>query len=362
VALVGARQVGKTTLARSLGGSYYDLEQESDRVRVDLEWEVITRSRKLTILDEAQAWPQVFPRLRAAIDDDRKRPNRFLLLGSVSPRLMLEVSESLAGRLALVEISPFVVSELPRRYREELWLKGGYPDGGVLGGGGFPRWQQDYLTLLSRRDLPNWGLPAQPALTDRLFKMLAIGHGQVWNASALGRSLGISYHTVTTYVDYLEGAFLVRRLQPYAANLRKRLTKSPKLYWRDSGLVHALLGVRTREDLLVQPWVGASFEGWVVDQVIGHLTSQGRSFEAFYLRTVDGLEIDLVLELAPRRWAIEVKLTSSPGPGDLDKLRRNAELIAADRICLVSRTAHTARGEHELSTDLAGLLEALDGE
>ena len=268
-ALVGPRQCGKTTLARSLDGRYFDLEQEPDRLRVDLEWETIIRGSALVVLDEAQAWPDIFPRLRGAIDSNRKRNGRFLLLGWVSPALMTNVSESLAGRLSIVEMTPLLRSELRNdTQRERLWLFGGYPDGGVLNGRGFPLWQRDYLSLLVQRDLPNWGLPARPQLTSRLLRMLAAIHAQEWNASQIGKSLGLSYHTVNNYVDYLEGAFLVRRLPPYFANIRKRVIKRPKLYWRDTGLLHALLNVRDRDTLLNQPWVGASWEGFVIEQIL----------------------------------------------------------------------------------------------
>ncbi len=242
VALVGPRQCGKTTLAQAIGGVYFDLEQESERLRLDLEWDDLTRAKDLVVLDEAQSWPEVFTRLRGAIDRDRKRTGRFLLLGSVSPSLMLQVSQSLAGRLSLVELTPLLYAELrTKASRSRRWLLGGYPDGGVLEPKRYPRWQIDYLALLTQRDLPAWGLPAKPQVTDRLLRMLAALHGQTWNASQVGQSLGLSYHTVNTYLDYLVGTFLIRRLQPFQANIRKRLVKRPKVYWRDSGLLHALL-------------------------------------------------------------------------------------------------------------------------
>ncbi len=244
VALVGPRQCGKTTLARSMAGVYFDLEQESDRLRLDLEWERLVEGKRLIILDEAQSWPDVFKRLRGTIDRERGRKGRFLLLGSVSPSLMRHVSESLAGRLSLVELTPFLFSELKTKAsRARHWLCGGYPEGGVLEPGRYPRWQIDYLTLLAHRDLPTWGLPAKPQVTDRLIRMLAAMHGQVWNAAQVGQSLGLSYHTVNNYLDYLIGAFLVRKLPPFQVNVRKRLVKRPKLYWRDSGLLHALMNV-----------------------------------------------------------------------------------------------------------------------
>ncbi|MDP2957556.1 MAG: ATP-binding protein [Longimicrobiales bacterium] len=362
VALVGPRQCGKTTLARSLGGAYFDLEQEAERLRLDLEWHHLVPGERLVILDEAQAWPEVFPRLRGAIDADRGRMGRFLLLGSVSPSLMVHVSESLAGRLSLVELTPLLWTELETEAsRERRWLCGGYPDGGVLPPPRFPQWQLDYLALLAQRDLPNWGLPARPQVTDRLLRMVAALHGQTWNASQVGQSLGVSYHTVNGYLDYLAGAFLIRRLQPFQTNIRKRLIKRPKVYWRDTGLLHALLRVSDMRALLGQPWVGASWEGFVIEQALGELASRGRAAEPYFLRTSDQHEVDLILDLDGERWAVEVKLTSSPGPDDLTRLDRCADLIGATRRYLVSQTRRPAGDDRRASLNLAGFLELLGG-
>ncbi len=359
VALIGPRQAGKTTLARSLGGQYFDLEQEPERLRLDLRWEELRSSRELVILDEAQAWPDLFPRLRGAIDADRGRRGRFLLLGSVSPALMVQVSESLAGRLALVELTPFLLGELPNAPRGRLWLVGGYPDGGVLRGGAFPRWQQDYLTLLAQRDLPTWGLPAKPQVTLRLLRMLAASHGQVWNASQIGQGLGLSYHTVQSYTDYLVGAFLIRLLPPYQATLKKRIVKTPKVYWRDSGLLHAIHNVEDEAGLLAQPWVGASWEGFVIEQVLGLLAQQGRRAEACFLRTSDQHEVDLVLDFGGGVWAIEVKLTTSPSPSDMERLNQVADLIHADKRILISLTRDCVEDARSASCNLPWLLEHL---
>jgi len=360
VALVGPRQCGKTTLAQSMQGVYFDLEQGEDRLRLDLEWAALVAGKKLAILDEAQSWPEVFTRLRGAIDRDRKRMGRFLLLGSVSPSLMVQVSESLAGRLSIVELTPFLWTELKAKpSRERRWLCGGYPDGGVLEPKPYPRWQLDYLALLAQRDLPTWGLPAKPQTTDRLLRMLAAVHGQTWNASQVGQSLGLSYQTVNSYVDYLAGAFLIRRLQPYQANLRKRLIKSPKIYWRDSGLLHALLNVSDARTLLGQPWVGASWEGFVIEQAIGELSSRGCAFEAYYFRTSDQYELDLVLDHGRERWAVEIKLTASPGPADMARLDRTADLIGASRRFLVSQVGKSSGDLERASCNLAGFVERL---
>ena len=352
-ALVGPRQAGKTTLARSLSPVYYDLELETERLRLDLDWPQIQQEPRLVVLDEAQAWPEIFPRLRGAIDDDRQRNGRFLLLGSVSPALMTQVSESLAGRLALVELSPLLWRELPSEVEQaRRWLCGGFADGGVLAAGAYPQWQRDYLALLVQRDLPNWGLPSRPQVTDRLLRMLAASSGQTWNASKIGQSLGLTYHTVNRYADYLAGAFLIRLLPPFEANVRKRITKSPKLHWRDSGLLHAVLQTADHPSLLAQPWVGASWEGFVVEQALGLLAALGPAHVGYHFRAGNRDEIDLVLEVEGELWAIETKLTTSPSPHDLARLDRSADLIGANRRFLVSQTPVPAGDEHRASHSL----------
>jgi hypothetical protein len=359
VAIVGPRQCGKTTLARALGGEYFDLEQETDRLRLDLRWDELTAGRRLMILDEAQVWPAVFPRLRGAIDGQRRRNGRFLLLGSVAPSLMRQMSESLAGRLALVELSPFLIGELPEVPLTRVWLRGGYPDGGVLRARDSGVWHASYLDLLCQRDLPNWGLRAPPGVVRRLVQMTAAWHGQPWNASRLAQSLGVSYHTVNAYADYLEGAYLLRRLPLHHVSLAKRLTKTPKAYLRDSGLLHALLGASTREQLLAAPWVGASWEGFVIEQLLAGSRLLDPASEASFLRTSDGVEIDLLLLVRGRLLAIDIKLTSSPSPHDLSRLRRAADLVRADHRYLVSMVRDSIQGGDATSCNLPWLLEHL---
>ncbi|MCX7721871.1 MAG: ATP-binding protein [Verrucomicrobiae bacterium] len=359
VALIGPRQVGKTTLAKSLGGRYFDLENHQDRLRLSAAWADLVAGDELVVLDEVQAMPEVFPRLRSAIDADRKRVGRFLLLGSVSPSLMKHVGESLAGRLALCELTPLLIEEVPARRQDTLWRVGGYPDGGIQDEQQFPHWQNYYLDLMAQRDLPNWGLPARPALTKRMFAMLAANHGCVWNASQIGKSLALSYHTVNRYVDFLENAFLVRRLPAYSANIRKRLIKAPKLYWRDTGLLHALLQLGPADDLFVKPWVGSSWEGWVIEQILNRLQTAGHTYAAHYLRTSDQYEIDLVLELQGKLVAIEIKLTSTPDLADLERLQHVAKFIKADRCLLISRTKELIDGRTAASLNLSAAIQYL---
>jgi predicted AAA+ superfamily ATPase len=360
MALLGPRQCGKTTLAKNLRGQYFDLELAQERLRLDLQWSEIENAKRLVIFDEAQAWPELFNRLRSAIDRDRKRCGRFLLLGSVSPSLTQQVSESLAGRMGLCELTPLLPQEVSNRRLDALWLYGGYPDGGILSSKHYPSWQSHYLNLLAQRDLPQWGLPSKPFVTERLFKMLALHHGQILNATQMGGSLGVSYHTIQNYLGFLRGAYLIRILEPYHANLKKRLLKSPKIYWRDSGLLHSLLGLENKADLFSQPWVGQSWEGWVIEQIHNMLTTRGVRFESSYFRTQDGLEADLVLKFNKTTIVVEIKLTTAPDVRDFDKLRRIGRLVHATHLCLISRTAKSQIGSNELSCHLWDFLEWIE--
>lgn len=359
VALLGPRQSGKTTLARTLSKVYYDIELEPERLRLDLQWDNIERSRELVILDEAQNYPEIFPRIRHTIDAYRKRNGRFLILGSVSPGLMKHVSEFLTGRIALCELFPFSLHELGDEHTDKLWVMGGFPDGGILEPSQFPEWQKNYLDLLAMRDLPTWGLPASPPVTKRLFKMLAASHGSTWNASMIGKSMGLSYHTVNTYLNYLDQAYLIRKLQPFFINIKKRLIKSPKVYWRDSGLLHSLMNVSCMDELIVQPWVGTSWEGWIIEQILCSLNNRGIDNEAFFFRTADGYELDLVLILRGRIWAFEIKLSSSPGKRDLDRLKKAADMIGAHKRVLISRASSEVKGADTIMTNVEGIINIL---
>jgi len=357
VAILGPRQVGKTTLAKTLSKTYYDLELEQERLRLDIQWNSLIKSKEVIILDEAQNYPEIFPRIRNAIDIERKRNGRFLILGSVSPGLMQGVSEFLTGRVALCELNPFSVLEVDGKRDERLWLMGGYPDGGIIKEQQFPVWQQNYLDLLAMRDLPVWGLNARPPVIKRFFGMLAASHGNIWNASQIGKSLGLSYHTVNSYLAYLEQTYLVRRLLPYHTNIKKRLVKSPKVYWRDSGLLHSLLHAHTANALLTQPWVGVSWESWIIEQILIFLNISGSSYEGpYYLRTNDGYEIDLILSLSGMTYAIEIKLSSSPGKGDRDRIEKTADMIGADRRVLISKIPGHVESKAFVSTNLRGFL------
>ncbi len=358
-AIVGPRQCGKTTLARQFKAAYFDMETDGSEARLDAEWDQRTSGAELIIIDEAQQAPRVFSRLRGTIDADRKRNGRFLLLGSVSPSLMENVSESLAGRLGMVRMTPFLLPELKAAQMDDLWLRGGYPDGGILAPEMLPEWQENYLEALATRDLPNWGLPAKPRQTSRLLAMLAASHGQPLNASQIGASLALNHKTVLSHIDFLEGAFLIRRLPPYFANIKKRFVKTPRLYWRDSGLLHALMNVVDIDGLYRQPWLGQSWEGFVIEQTLSTLTASGQRAQPIYFRTSDGHELDLVLDRGADRWAIEIKLTSNPSTAELDRLNATADLIDATRRILVCRISRKIETDKLLVTHLSGWLKQL---
>ena len=356
VTIVGPRQSGKTTLARTLAQDYFNLEAPEERTRLDATWHAVMETEGPIVFDEAQYWPELFRRLRGEIDARRKLNGRFILLGSIAPSLMRDVGESLAGRMAVLELAPFCLAEALDQDR--LWRCGGFPDGGVLGSKAYPVWQENYLRAMAERDLPTWGLPAKPMTTQRLFRMSAAEHGAILNLSKLGQSLGLSYHTVNAYLDHLEGAFLIRRLPPFAANLRKRLVKAPRLYWRDSGLLHALLRLDPDDELLAQSWVGASWEGFVIEQILTAHALRGESVDAYFFRSHDGYEADLVLERGRQREVIEVKLTSGPNPEDVSRLGRVAEMVEADRQTLVCRVRESVVGDRCTVTNLEDYLRA----
>lgn len=318
VALVGPRQVGKTTLAKSVerkfqGAIHLDLERPTDLFRLsDPELFLSEKRKHLVVIDEVQRRPDLFPLLRALVDEDR-RPGRFLLLGSASPDLINRSSESLAGRIRTLEMTPLTLREVgatPANLRR-LWLRGGFPDSYLAPtDDASSEWREAFVRTYLERDLPGLGFRLPAASMGRFWRMLAHLHGQSWNASALARSLDVSPQTAGRYLDALGNAFMVRRLPPFHANLGKRLVKSPRVYLRDSGILHSLAGISSFDDLESHPLLGASWEGFVVEQILG--MRQGT--EAFYHRTAAGSEVDLVLPSKGRRppVAIEVKYSSAP--------------------------------------------------
>jgi len=258
--------------------------------------------------------------------------------------------------MATLELTPFHRDEVTDWNR--LWRFGGFPDGGLLGSPAYPVWQESYLRTMAERDLPLWGLPAKPVLTRRLFRMITAEQGAILNLSKLGQSRGLSYHTVESYLDHLEGAFLVRRLPPFEANLRKRLVKAPRIYWRDSGLLHASLRFPAEDDLFAQPWVGASWEGFIIEQILAVRQARGESFEAFFFRSHDGFEADLILDFGRVREVIEIKLTSGPSPENLSRLGKVSELVKGTRQVLLCRVAKSVTQGDRWVTGLDDYLAA----
>ncbi len=321
VVLTGPRQVGKTTLARAVAeirpSVYLDLESPKDRAKLaEPEIYLAEQEGRLVILDEIHRAPEIFTVLRGIIDDRRSKGRRtglFLLLGSASIELLKQTSESLAGRTATLELGPFTPEEVALENRDvnPLWTRGGFPDSFLAPSDSDSwEWRSQFIATYLERDIPQLG-PRVPAETLRRFwTMLAHNQGEMLNAAKLGGGLGVSGQTVARYLDLLVDLLLVRRLQPWASNAGKRLVRSPKVYIRDSGIVHALLGLVTGEELLGHPVVGGSWEGFVIENLI-HASPQGSN--AFFFRTSAGAEIDLVTALRPNRlWAIEVKRSLSP--------------------------------------------------
>lgn len=321
VALIGPRQVGKTTLAFGLSEKtnslYLDLEDRADRAKLsDPALFLSQYDDRLVVLDEIHRVPELFRSLRGLIDKGRrsgKGKGRFLLLGSAAVDLLRQSGESLAGRIAYVDMGPFDILEAGADQAKivNLWIRGGYPDSYLASSHeeSFAL-RKDFIRTYLERDVPMFG-PRLPAETlERLWMMLAHGQGTLLNASKLAGSLSISAQTVTRYIDLLVDLLLVRRLQPFQANLNKRLVKSPKIYVRDSGLLHALLGVADHNALCGHPAVGASWEGFVLENLLAVVPDRTR---ANFYRTTAGAEIDLLLELpGGGLWAIEVKLGSAP--------------------------------------------------
>jgi len=325
VALLGPRQVGKTTLALDLaeelgeGSVYLDLELPSDRAKlVDAELYLRRHEEKLVILDEIHRLPGIFQTLRGLIDQRRRKGRRschFLLLGSASMELMQQSAETLAGRIAYEELTPFSAAEVAGAGGvNPLWLRGGFPDSYLASSDEASfAWRMAFLATYLERDIPALGPRIAAETLRRFWQMLAHNQGQMLNGAQIAGSLGVSGATVGRYLDLMVDLLLVRRLQPLAVNAGKRLVRSPKVYVRDSGLVHALLGIRDMEELLGHPVVGASWEGLMIENVLGALPKTAR---AWFYRTAAGAEIDLVIELSEReRWAIEIKRSvSNPAP------------------------------------------------
>ncbi len=311
-AILGPRQCGKTTLAREIAsrqeGDYFDLENPRDQARLEQAQTTLEALRGLVVLDEIQRRPDLMPLLRV-LADRRPLPCRFLLLGSASPDLMRNASETLAGRIHFVDMGGFTLSEVGCDKSDRLWVRGGFPDSfAALDEGASRHWREDFIQTFLERDLPQLGFRF-PAMTMRRFwTMLAHYHGQTWNGSEIGSSLGVTHHATRRYLDALTGAYVVRQLQPWFINVGKRVVKSPKVYIRDSGILHALLNINNLPALQAHPKLGASWEGFALEQIL----SWAGERDAYFWATHNRAELDLLLIRKGKKWGFEFKYQDAP--------------------------------------------------
>jgi hypothetical protein len=312
VVLAGPRQSGKTTLARELlsddSVNYFDLEDPASLARLDEPMTALRPLRGLVVIDEVQLRPDLFPVLRV-LTDRKSGPARFLILGSASGDLLRQTSESLAGRMEQVQIRGFTLNELGAHSEATLWRRGGFPLSYLARNEiDSLAWRKSFIRTLLERDLPQWGVRVSATALQRFWTMLAHYHGQIWNAAEPARALGVSESTTRRYLDLLTDAFMIRQLQPWHANLSKRQVKAPKVYVRDSGLLHQLLGIPTAKSLLSHPKVGASWEGFVLEQVLVVEPYD----EVYFWATHQGAEIDLILRRGGKLFGIECKRSDAP--------------------------------------------------
>lgn len=358
VAILGPRQVGKSTLARSVaqGAVFLDLERPADTAKLqDAESYLGSLSDRLVVIDEIQRMPELFPVLRVLIDQQR-HPGRFLLLGSVSPALRRQAAESLAGRIEYLELTPFTLDEVGAtpENQQKLLLRGGFPESFLATSNQASlRWRQTFIQTFLEQEIPLLGIRIPASQLRRFWQMLAHLHGNLWNASQIASSMGMSVATMRHYLDTLADTFMVRALLPYHVNLGKRLVKSPKVYLRDTGLLHALLGIKDYDALLSHPVIGASWEGMVVEHLIGHA---GQDSRAFFYRTSAGAEIDLVIDSPPHLYGYEVKFGLAP------KLSKGYHHAIADLGIIKGKVIYSGNEQFQLASDATamGLANALE--
>lgn len=361
VALLGPRQVGKTTLAMQVGernhALYLDLESEQDRAKLSQpELYLTDHLDKLVILDEIHRTPGLFPILRGLIDRNRREGRKFsqyLLLGSASPDLLKQSGETLAGRIAYLELTPLQLLETPDIAADELWVRGGFPESLLVADAIHSlRWRQNFIRTYLERDIPQFGPRISAETLRRFWGMLAHLQGGLLNVAQLARNLGVDTKTAAAYLDLLVDLLLVRRLPPWHANLGKRLVKSPKVYVRDSGLLHALLNIPDKEGLLEHPVVGQSWEGFVIETL---LASGANKVQGFFYRTSGGAEIDLLLVWPDgNKWAIEIKRSLTP------KIDRGFCTACADLMPTKKFVVYPGKERYRLASDIEAIsLEGL---
>lgn len=333
VALIGPRQSGKTTSARAIvrpdSINYFDLEDPRSVARLDEPMTALAPLRGVVVIDEVQRRPDLFPVLRV-LADRRPLPARFLVLGSASPALLKQSSESLAGRLETIELTGFRLDELQRRPMGRHWRRGGFPLSYLARSeADSTRWRQQFIRTFLERDLPQLGIDVPAQTMTRFWTMIAHYHGNIWNAAEPSRSLGLSQPTVRRYLDVLTDLFVVRQLPPWHENLKKRQVKSPKIYVRDSGLLHQLLGIATERELLAHPKLGASWEGYLVEEILRLVEPDG----AYFWATHSGAELDLLLFKAARRVGVEIKRVDAPRI--TPSMKSALEDLALDRLVVL---------------------------
>ncbi|MFQ5719709.1 MAG: ATP-binding protein [Acidobacteriota bacterium] len=333
VVLTGPRQAGKTTLAREIlsedSPNYFDLEDPLSLGRLDEPMTTLGPLEGLVVIDEVQRRPDLFPLLRV-LADRRTNPARFLILGSASGDLLRQSSESLAGRVERIAIGGLNLAELGAKAASRLWRRGGFPLGYLARTEADSlTWRRQFIQTLLERDLPQWGVRLPAAALHRLWTMVAHYHGQVWNSSEPARALGVSHTTCRRYLDLLTDALMLRQIQPWHANLKKRQVRSPKVYVRDTGLLHALLGITTEKGLLSHPKLGASWEGFVIEQILASEPHDA----AWFWATHQGAEIDLLLRRGDRLLGIECKRADAPR--FTPSIRIALEDLGLDRVAVV---------------------------
>jgi uncharacterized protein len=312
-ALLGPRQCGKTTLARMIAEhepcTYFDLEHPVDVRRLDAPMRALEELSGLVVIDEVQRRPDLFELLRVLVDRPQNSA-RFLLLGSASAHLVKDVSESLAGRIGFIDLSGFDLREVGAEKLTPLWVRGGFPRSFLaVDEPASMAWREDFIRTFLERDIPQLGITIPAETLRRFWTMIAHSHGQVWNATQFARSLGTSEITARRYLDILTGAYMVRILPPWFENLRKRQVKAPKIYIRDSGILHTLLQLRTMADLQTHPKFGASWEGFALEQIIAVLETR----DTYFWATHAGAELDLLVMVAAKRYGFEFKYADAPG-------------------------------------------------
>ena len=312
VTLVGPRQCGKTTLAREFveeqSVNYFDLEDPVSLARLDEPMTALGSLQGLIVIDEIQRRPELFPVLRVLVDRSSFK-GRFLILGSASGDLLRQSSETLAGRMETLHLRGFSLQELGEEAQQKHWLRGGFPLSWLARSEADSLvWRKEFIQTLLERDFPQWGIRTAATTLWRFWTMLAHYHGQTWNAAEFARAMGVSESTARRYLDLLSDAFMVRQLKPWHANIRKRQVKSPKIYIHDSGLLHQLLGITNERDLLTHPKIGASWEGYVIEEVLSLLQAD----DAWFWATHQGAEIDLLVQINGETLGVECKRTDAP--------------------------------------------------